>query len=345
MDNTHEWCAKGIKEHIQRLKGLPVDAFPWAAERLKKFETIHVPRVADLPSEATSEKEEFQSEGIQSLINVPMVSGGSLVGFLGFDSVQGEKTWTEEDMTLLKTVGGTVVSALERKRTEGEIRHLSRQLINAMEDERKRVARDLHDELGQTLTAFRFGIEAFQNSLPKELKDQKTRCNELIGMIEELGDAVRNISSDLRPGMLDDLGLVPTMEWYIDDFVTRRQEVEIDFRASGIKKRPDPEIEIVLYRILQEGLNNIAKHAEAKHVGVLLAFSHPKLILTIRDDGVGFEQREGIPLFGAKQEGIGLLGMRERVASIGGSIEIRSSTGKGTVIRAEVPTALRQDEV
>jgi signal transduction histidine kinase len=259
-----------------------------------------------------------------------MVSGGSLVGFLGFDSARGEKTWTEEDMTLLKTVGGTVVSALERKRTEGQIRHLSRQLISAMEDERKKVARDLHDELGQTLTAFHFGIEALQNSLPRELKDQKTRCNELIGMIEEIGDTVRNISSELRPDMLDHLGLVPTLEWYIDDFVKRRQELEI---------------EIVLYRILQEGLNNIAKHAEAKHVSVLLAFSHPKLILTIKDDGLGFEQREGMPLFGAKQEGIGLLGMRERVASIGGSIEIRSSTGKGTVIRAEVPTALREDEV
>jgi len=342
MDNTHAWCAKGIEPHIQKLKGLLVDGFPWATGKLKRLETLYIPRVADLPPEASPEKKEFQSRGVQSLVNVPMVSRGSIVGFLGFDSVRAEKSWAEEDMALLKTVGEIIVNTLERKRAEEEIRHLSRQLIGAMEDERRRVARDLHDELGQAVTALDFGIEALRNSLPVELKDQETRCDELIGMVEQLGDTVRDLSSELRPDMLDHLGLIPTLEWYINDFAKRTQGLQIDFQAVGVKKRPSSEIEIVLYRILQEGLNNIARHAKAKRVSVLLAYSHPKLILAIKDDGVGFEETKGMLPFVAKKQGVGLLGMRERAASVGGAIDIRSSMGKGTVIRAELPVALRK---
>jgi PAS domain S-box-containing protein len=125
MDNTHEWCAEGIEPQIDNLKGLSVEAFPWWMERLNRFETIHIPRVADLPSEASVEKEILQSQAIQSLVVVPMVYGGSLIGFLGFDSVRVEKTWAEEDISLLKMVGEIFVNALERKRAEEAIKRLS----------------------------------------------------------------------------------------------------------------------------------------------------------------------------------------------------------------------------
>ena len=228
------------------------------------------------------------------------------------------------------------------KRAEEEIRHLSQQLIKATEEERKKLAQDLHDELGQALTALHFGMEAMHDSLPEELKAQKASCDELIGQVEKLGDTIRDLSSELRPDMLDDLGLVPTLEWYIKDFVKRIGGLQIDFQTIGVKKRPEAEIEIVLYRFLQEALNNIARHAKAKHVSVLLTYSHPKLIFTIKDDGVGFDQTEPMVPSGAKRQPIGLLGMRERVVSVGGSIDIRSSGGEGTVIRAELPIALRE---
>jgi PAS domain S-box-containing protein len=228
------------------------------------------------------------------------------------------------------------------KLAEEEIRHLSQQLIRATEEERKKLARDLHDELGQALTALHFSMEAMHDSLPEELKAQKAGCDELIGQVEKLGDTIRDLSSELRPDMLDDLGLVPTLEWYIKDFVKRIGGLQIDFQTIGVKKRPEAEIEIVLYRFLQEALNNIARHAKAKHVSVLLTYSHPKLIFTIKDDGVGFDQAEPVVPSGAKRQPIGLLGMRERLVSVGGSIDIRSSGGKGTVIRAELPIALRE---
>jgi PAS domain S-box-containing protein len=237
---------------------------------------------------------------------------------------------------------GIVRDVTRRKRADEEIRHLSRQLISVIEEERKKLARDLHDEFGRALTTLHFDIEALRNALPGELGELKTRCDESITLIEELGEDIRNISSELRPGMLDHLGLVPTLEWYIADFAKRVGGLHIDFRTVGIKERPDPEIEIVLYRILQEALNNIAKHSEAKHVNILLTYSHPKLICTIKDDGVGFEQTEGMVPFGSGKQGIGLLGMRERVGSVGGTMDIRSKNAEGTMLRVELPFFLRK---
>ena len=118
MDNTHEWCAEGIEPQIQRLKGLKVDSFPWSAEKMRKLETVHVPLVSDLPAEAAAEKREWQLEGIQSLIFVPMVYRQSLVGFVGFDAVRERMTWSDDSIALLKLVGYIFVSALERKRVE-----------------------------------------------------------------------------------------------------------------------------------------------------------------------------------------------------------------------------------
>ena len=121
MDNTHEWCAKGIEPQINNLKELPVDTFPWWMEKLNQFETVYVPRVADLPPKASAEKEILQPQGIQSLIIVPMVYGRSLVGFLGFDSVRAEKRWSEEIISLIKIVGEIFTNALERKHLGEEL--------------------------------------------------------------------------------------------------------------------------------------------------------------------------------------------------------------------------------
>ncbi|NQT69766.1 MAG: hypothetical protein HQ552_09310 [Desulfobacteraceae bacterium] len=228
------------------------------------------------------------------------------------------------------------IELTERKEAEEDIRRLSQQLFSVIEEERKRLARDLHDEFGQALTTLHLNVEALQNSLPEKLKDQKAQCDQIIRMTEQQCDNIRNIASELRPDMLDHLGFIPTLEWYVEDFGKRNGELRIDFEAVGVKNRPDSEVEITLYRILQEGLNNIIKHAKAKQIDVLLTYSHPKFIFTIKDDGVGFEQMKASPQSQDGKQGIGLIGMRERVAAVGGTIDIRSGRGKGTVIRVEV---------
>jgi signal transduction histidine kinase len=225
----------------------------------------------------------------------------------------------------------------KRMRVEKEVRHLSRQLIKATEKERKRLARDLHDEFGQALTALHFSMESLQRSLPPELVDHQKRCRELIGLVEALGDNARRISAELRPDMLDHLGLIPTLQSYVQDFAGRATGLRVSFQASGLRKRPPAEVAIVLYRVVQEALNNIAKHAGAAHVNVLIAYSHPNVILTVEDDGVGFEPETGGASFTGEDQGIGLLGMRERVGIVGGIINIQSSPGKGTFIRVEIP--------
>ncbi len=125
MDNTHEWCAEGIEPAIHELQQFPVAAMPWFSKRMRRLETVHVPRVADLPPEAHLEKEEWLRESIQSLVCVPMVCGGSLIGFLGFDSVRAQKSWDEEAIALLRIVGEVFASTLERNRAESRLRLLS----------------------------------------------------------------------------------------------------------------------------------------------------------------------------------------------------------------------------
>ena len=227
----------------------------------------------------------------------------------------------------------------ERKRVERENRLLTQHMIHVAEQERRKIARDLHDELGQTLTGLHFSVDALLNSIPVGLAEQRKRCIESIAMIQQIGDIVRYISYELRPHMLDDLGLIPTFEWYIDDFNKRRHGIEVDFRPLGVKKRFNSEIEITLYRVLQESLNNIVKHAKARHVGVLLTYSHPKIILTVKDDGLGFSRRDSMPRVNEQKRGLGIFGMRERVVSVGGSFNIRSRRGKGTVVRVELPAS------
>ncbi|MBN1815314.1 MAG: PAS domain S-box protein [Anaerolineae bacterium] len=122
MDNTHEWCAEGIEPQAQRIKGIPTDAFKWSLERIRRSEVVHIPRVADLPPEASAEREEFQAEGIQSLIMVPIVYGRNALGFLGLDSVRAERAWGEDTIALLRIVGETFANALERKKAEEALR-------------------------------------------------------------------------------------------------------------------------------------------------------------------------------------------------------------------------------
>jgi len=220
----------------------------------------------------------------------------------------------------------------ERKTAEKEIRYLSGKLLSGIEDAQKKLARDLHDEFGQTLAALHMGVETLWNSTPERPEARKESFERLIDLIEQLGDRIRSISSDLRPDLLDDLGLIPTLQWYVREFMDKYPNIEVNFQAIGFKKRMTSEFELVLYRIFQESMNNIVKHSKAGTVNAMLTYSYPKVILMIKDDGVGFD-------LSGRSGGIGLIGMRERVVSVKGSIDIRSEKGKGTTVRAELPVS------
>ena len=203
--------------------------------------------------------------------------------------------------------------------------------------ERKNIAADIHDEFGQALTALHFDLEAMQRSLSPEAGEQINKFNNLIINVEKLADVVRKTTSYIRPDVLDHLGLIPAMEWYIKEFIQRHTDIKIKLEVTGFKKGLNPETETVLYRFCQECLTNVRKHAKATSVIIMLTNSYPWVIFIIKDNGSGFKQSDnGLPK-NVNKQGIGLQSMKERVAALRGNIDITSAPRKGTTIRIELP--------
>jgi signal transduction histidine kinase len=203
-------------------------------------------------------------------------------------------------------------------------------VVEAQETERSRLARELHDETGQALTSILLGLKPLEEALA----DQPTR-DALVELREHVVSAlqdVRRLAVELRPAVLDDFGLVPALERLIDSF-GEQTNVRVDFRSGLGETRLPSEVETTLYRIVQESLTNIVKHAKARSVSISLTRRGSAVAVVIEDDGAGFDQRM------VRQEGIGLLGMRERLALLDGRLEIESRPGAGTTIVAEVPAA------
>jgi two-component system sensor histidine kinase UhpB len=208
-------------------------------------------------------------------------------------------------------------------------------VIEAQEEERKRIARDLHDEFAQTLTALTMNLQSAMLNLPEEMGTLKQQLAETQALttqtLEETGQWIR----DLRPTVLDDLGLVPAVRWYAESRL-EAAGTRVYVEALGFKRRLPAGIETALFRIVQEAVNNIAKHARARQAHIRLEMSDTSITASVGDDGVGFDSADALTLKDGMR-GIGLLGMRERAALLGGTLAIDSHVGHGTRIRVEVP--------
>jgi signal transduction histidine kinase len=211
------------------------------------------------------------------------------------------------------------------------LRTLSRQLLEAQEQERRHIARELHDELGQGLTSVKFALQMLEDA-PEAIVDQLPECVEMVdGMLQQ----VRNLSLDLRPSLLDDLGLAPALDWYVN----RQEEqlgVTVHLIAKPLEPRFSPLIETTCFRVIQEAFTNIARHAHAQQVWVRVYTEDHTLQLSVRDDGVGFDVQTARQR--ATQGGsLGVLGMEERVVLVGGRLDIHSAPGEGTEVCAWIP--------
>ncbi|HEX6974516.1 MAG TPA: PAS domain-containing protein, partial [Vicinamibacterales bacterium] len=211
-----------------------------------------------------------------------------------------------------------------RAEAEQRITTLVRQLVTAQEDERARIARDIHDHVGQQLTALRLALDRLESSSPAGSPDELARAQALA---REIDAEVDFLAWELRPAALDDLGLVVAVSKYLTAW-SEHHGVTAEFRTAGLKdQRLAPEIETSFYRITQEALNNIAKHAHATRVDVILERRGDLAVLVVEDDGVGFDDDGG-----ALDEGLGLVSMRERAALAGATLQIETAPGKGTTI-------------
>lgn len=224
-------------------------------------------------------------------------------------------------------------SAGQQKATEQaerRLRHLSQQLVSSQEQERKALSRELHDEIGQLLTALRMELGNLERARVAAGGEADPHLEQAKKLAESTLRTTRDIAMGLRPAMLDILGLGPALEWQAREF-TRRYRIPIQLEIEGdIKDVPDPH-RTYLYRIVQEGLTNCARHAQAKNIRVSLEDANGQLTACVEDDGVGFDQHGGVV------QGLGLLGMAERVRELCGNLSIQSEPGKGTRIAVTLP--------
>jgi PAS domain S-box-containing protein len=258
----------------------------------------------------------------------------------------GETLWVRERVFPVKSQTGEIVRVVGiseditlQKQAREALENVSRQLIVAQEAERRYFAGELHDEIGQTLTSLKINIETALAEAPAHLQ---SRLGESVMMIKETLDQVRNLCIDLRPSQLDDLGLASTLAWYVD---RQAQRTGLNIHLSILPfPRPTSLIETTCFRVVQEALTNVARHAQAREVWIELGQQQKQLQLTIRDDGIGFDLAE-MRNNARHGRSSGLVGMEERVRLSGGSFELSTRLNEGVSIRVLFPCQTQRKAV
>jgi signal transduction histidine kinase len=305
-------------------------------------------RLGDITSDPRSCGFPAHHPEMRSFLGVPVRVGERRFGNLYLTEKRGGGKFDEGDERLVVTLAAFAAAAVEAAllvSTERELaaaqararaqREMLGRVIDAQEAERARVARDLHDQIGQSLTSVLLGLRLVDGSLsgePPDLDDARAHTDEVRALVAQALDEVRQLAFELRPTVLDDVGLVAAVHRLASD-LAERFDVRVDVVLDGLDDdtRLPPEVETVVYRVVQESLTNVARHAQATRATVEIAVDSEGARATIVDDGVGFEVGDG-PL-----RSLGLAGMRERALLVDGLFDIVSTTGSGTTVVLEVP--------
>jgi len=209
-----------------------------------------------------------------------------------------------------------------------ELERLSSRLVDAQEEERRSISRELHDEVGQSLGALLVDLGRLSTNLPADSVEIRERLDHMKSLAERTVGTVRDIALLLRPSMLDDLGLVAALEWQGRE-VSRRSEMEVAVESANVSDDLPDEYKICVYRLVQEALNNAVRHSRARNARVRVNGTASGIAVEVSDDGQGFDPQ--------RTRGLGILGMEERVKRLGGSLTVKSAPGQGTVVKAELP--------
>jgi signal transduction histidine kinase len=253
----------------------------------------------------------------------------------------GETIWCEMIVTAIEYRGmpaimANIVNITQRKQAEEHVRTLTQQLMKAQENERQRISRYLHDSVAQDLSLLKIGLETLLDGQPSVSAKVKQKSSELSKILKRSISAVRDFAYNLHPPGLDQLGLVRTVYQYCEEFAEKKQ-INIDFFAAGMDDLTIPfDTEINLYRLIQEALWNIEKHADANRVTLKMVGSFPYIILRIEDDGKGFDINDRM-VSAISEKRMGLRSMEERVNLLNGKMKIQSRPTEGTKIFIEVP--------
>jgi PAS domain S-box-containing protein len=265
-------------------------------------------------------------EDLRSLLGTPLLVDGRAIGVLHVGTAT-RRTFTEDETRLLQLVADRTAMSIDRARLFDEIREsqraleaLSSRLFEVQEEERRRLARELHDDVGQRLTALKFLIDRVEaNSASVQARQ----------VVDETLSRVRDLSTGLAPPMLEDLGLLHALLWHVERFQAQTR-IKVSFRHSHLNRRFPPEVELSAFRIVQEALTNTARHAGKATARLNVWANEQVLGVEVEDDGVGFDPHRAVA-------SVGLAGMRERVRLAGGRFTLRSAPGEGTALSAVFP--------
>lgn len=276
-----------------------------------------------------------------AILSAPMIWQGKVTGVINIHDNASRRRFALGDLELLTLFANHAAIAVENARLleqveldRSELQELSSRLLQIQEEERRTLARELHDEIGQALTAVKITVESARGL--RQADQRAAALDRATGIVQRALDQTRNLSLNLRPSVLDDLGLIPALRWSLD----RQSGLNgwtVHFAADTLRMRPSPVVEITCFRVAQEALTNIARHAHAKHVRLeLRSEGLAELELIVQDDGTGFDVASALA-HGSRGTSLGLLGMQERSSLARGRVEITSTQGKGTRVRALFP--------
>lgn len=309
------------------------------------------PLILDEPSEEWRESGNtsyLRNRGLRSGLIVPLRESDRIIGSLNI-ATNAKNAYSDDHKNIAVEVANSLAVAIHNaqlmstlKENRHELQRLSSQLLRAQEDERKRISHELHDEIGQLLTAITFNLASVDKALPANNPMIRDRLADTNDLIEQVLEQVRTLSLDLRPSMLQDLGLLPTLRWYLNTS-SKRLDVDIQLENDNLDRRFDEEIEIALYRIVQEALSNAIRHGQADSIIVDINCHNGIISLVFEDNGSGFDPNIDLAFSGEKG-GTGLLGIRERVSSLNGEFKIESRMDQGTKIQVMLPLGEFHDQ-
>jgi signal transduction histidine kinase len=273
-------------------------------------------------------------------ISVPLTTSSRIVGQLNVAFSDPEQA-DQIDVALLRTVSPQLAVAVENARLWEEIqekerlqKELLKRVVLAQEEERRRISRELHDEMGQELTSLLFRLQVL------EKLSESQQCSDIVTGLKKTAanmiSSIHDLALELRPTILDDLGLAPALAQYAK-ICPDHLGITVDFSVIGAEaSRLTREVETTLYRVVQESLTNVARHSGAHKASVLLKFNEKNIVAIIEDNGVGFDLKD-IKTAQVKLNRLGLYGMEERVSLVGGTLTIESKPGEGTILYVEIP--------
>ena len=330
----------GLPTHLMRtVSRVPTTAKAFSAMLRSK----HVFVIEEnMPGYSGGDVDVRKRHGVKTTAGFMFRTGGKS-DFLLIFGFKKKRKIAPEDRRFFDSVGRHFSIAVERldfvdtlEAREAELHSLSARLLEAEEEERRQWALRLHDEFGQALAGLHLDLTAME----KKYFEPDARAKEAFAgareRIRAIATSMRNLSKSLHPALLDELGLLPTLEWYVGEW-KRESGIDVRLSSAGFDKQPPRSASVALYWVVQECLANVRKHSGASRVKIMLAKGYPFAILDCRDNGKGFSINEGI----RRKKGLGLVSMRERVEFLGGSFQIKSSPGKGTQVRVKIPLEAR----